>query len=147
MSSQSTHTVRFDDIKHAWHLIDAKGQPLGRLASTVAQLLRGKHKPTFSNHLDNGDGVIVINAEKVVLTGKKWEKKFYYHHSQIPGGLNKEAYRSLRDRKPEFMIEKAVRGMLTRNCLGRRIIGKLKVYRGSNHPHAAQKPTPYTVSR
>ncbi len=137
----TTHVVKAADIKPQWFILDAAGQPLGRLASKVAHILRGKHKPTFSTHLDNGDGVIVINAEKVGLSGNKLENKFYQHHSGIPGGFSAESYRDLIERKPEFIIEKAVWGMLPKGPLGRKTIKKLKVYRGAAHPHAAQQPT------
>lgn len=126
----------------AWWVVDADGQSLGRLASEIAKILRGKHKPTFTPHVDTGDYVIVINASKVRLTGSKLDTKFYYRHSGTPGGFRKEAYRQLLARKPEFPIEKAVRNMLPKNVLGRQMLTKLKVYRASDHPHAAQKPQP-----
>ena len=131
----------------AWFVVDATDKPLGRLASEVARVLRGKHKPTYTPHQDTGDFVIVVNAGKVKLTGQKLDKKFYYRHSGIPGGFRAEAYRDLLDRKPEFPIEKAVKGMLPKNVLGREMLGKLKVYATPDHPHAAQKPVPYTISQ
>lgn len=129
----------------AWWVVDATGKPLGRLASEVARVLRGKHKPTFAPHVDTGDFVVVVNADKVLLTGNKLDKKFFYHHSGIPGGFKTESYRHLLERKPEFPIEKAVRGMLPKNVLGREMLTKLKVYATPDHPHAAQKPQVLTV--
>jgi large subunit ribosomal protein L13 len=124
----------------AWWVVDATDKPLGRLASEVAARLRGKHKPTFTPHVDTGDFVIVVNADKVKLTGQKLDKKFYYHHSGIPGGFKAVSYRHLLEDKPTFPIEKAVKGMLPKNVLGREMFGKLKVYASPDHPHAAQKP-------
>ncbi len=129
----------------AWFVVDATDKPLGRLASEVARVLRGKHKPTYTPHQDTGDFVIVVNAGKIKLTGNKLEKKFYYRHSGVPGGFRAEAYRDLIDRKPEFPLEKAVKGMLPKNVLGREMFGKLKVYSTPDHPHAAQKPLALTV--
>jgi len=126
----------------AWWVIDASGKPLGRLASNVARVLRGKHKPQYTPYEDAGDFVIVVNAGKVLLTGGKLEKKFYFHHSGIPGGFRAEKYEHLLARKPAFVIEKAVRGMLPKGVLGRRMFTKLKVYATPDHPHAAQKPQP-----
>lgn len=123
-----------------WYVVDAKGKTLGRLASEVAKILRGKHKPSYSPHLDVGDYVIVVNAEKVVLTGKKIEQKEYIYHSEYPGGLKVTPYRILLQKKPELVFRKAVRGMLPHNRLGRKMIKKLKVYRGPEHPHIAQQP-------
>ena len=125
-----------------WWVIDAEGKPLGRLATQIATILRGKHKPTFTPHVDTGDFVIVVNAAKVKLTGNKLDKKFFYHHSGAPGGFRQEPYRHLMARKPEFPIEKAVKGMLPKNVLGRQMITKLKVYATADHPHVAQKPQP-----
>ncbi len=129
-----------------WWVIDAEGKPLGRLASTIATVLRGKNKPTFTPHVDTGDFVIVVNAAKVKLTGRKLEQKHYYRHSGEPGGFRAESYGHLMQRKPELPIQKAVKGMLPKNILGRELITKLKVYAGPDHPHAAQKPEPLTVS-
>jgi len=123
-----------------WWVVDAEGKSLGRLASEIAKILRGKHKPTFTPHVDTGDFVIVVNAGKVKLTGSKLDKKQYYHHSGAPGGFRTEPYRLLIVRKPELPIEKAVKNMLPKNVLGRQMLGKLKVYATPNHPHAAQKP-------
>jgi len=124
----------------AWWVIDATDKPLGRLASEVASRLRGKHKPTYTPHVDTGDFVIVVNAAKVKLTGNKLDKKFYNRHSGIPGGFKATSYRDLLEDKPTFPIEKAVKGMLPKNVLGREMFGKLKVYVTPDHPHVAQKP-------
>jgi len=128
-----------------WWVVDATDQPLGRLATRVAMVLRGKNKPTFTPHVDTGDFVIVVNASKVKLTGRKLEQKKYVRHSGEPGGFREEAYGKLLVRKPELPIEKAVKGMLPKNILGRDLITKLKVYAGPDHPHAAQKPAPLPV--
>ncbi len=133
------------DAGRSWFVIDATDKPLGRLASEVARVLRGKHKPTFTPHQDTGDFVIVVNAGKVKLTGNKLDGKFYYRHSGIPGGFRAEAYRDLLDRKPEFPIEKAVKGMLPKNVLGRQMLTKLKVYATPDHPHTAQKPQALSI--
>ncbi len=130
----------------SWYVVDAAGKPLGRLASEIARVLRGKHKPTFTPHQDTGDFVIVVNADKVRLTGNKLDQKHYYHHSGIPGGFSAESYRHLLERKPAFPIEKAVKGMLPKNVLGREMLTKLKVYATPDHPHAAQKPQPLKVN-
>jgi large subunit ribosomal protein L13 len=130
------------EASRAWWVVDATDKPLGRLASEIAHVLRGKHKPTFTTHEDTGDFVIVVNADKVRLTGNKLDGKFYYSHSGIPGGFAAESYRHLLARKPTFPIEKAVKGMLPKNVLGREMITKLKVYATPDHPHAAQKPQP-----
>jgi len=130
----------------AWWVVDATDKPLGRLASEVARVLRGKHKATFTPHEDAGDFVIVVNADKVKLTGNKLDKKFYYHHSGIPGGFTAESYRHLLARKPTFPIEKAVKGMLPKNVLGRQMLTKLKVYATADHPHVAQKPLALSVT-
>jgi large subunit ribosomal protein L13 len=126
----------------AWWVVDASGKPLGRLASEVARVLRGKHKPQYTPHEDTGDFVIVVNANKVHLSGDKLDKKYYFHHSGIPGGFRAESYKHLLARKPTFVLEKAVRGMLPKGVLGRRMFTKLKVYATPDHPHAAQKPQP-----
>jgi large subunit ribosomal protein L13 len=125
-----------------WWVIDAEGKPLGRLASRIAMVLRGKHKPSFTPHVDTGDFVIVVNAEKVLLTGRKMEQKNYYHHSGEPGGFRVEPYDKLFDRKPTLPVTKAVKGMLPKSILGRDLLDKLRVYSGPSHPHAAQKPEP-----
>ena len=142
-----TYTPKPGEITRAWHVIDATDVVLGRLASQTAILLRGKHKATFAPHVDTGDFVIIVNAEKVVLTGAKAEQKKAYRHSGYPGGLTAQTYADLLDKHPEKAIEKAVRGMLPKNSLGRQQLTKLKVYAGAEHPHAAQKPQPYTISQ
>jgi large subunit ribosomal protein L13 len=129
-------------LNRAWWVIDAEGKPLGRLASRIATVLRGKNKPTFTPHVDAGDFVIVVNAQKVKLTGKKLDQKEYVRHSGEPGGFRSETYGHLLERKPELPITKAVKGMLPKNTLGRELLTKLKVYAGPDHPHAAQKPQP-----
>jgi large subunit ribosomal protein L13 len=142
-----TYTPKPGEVDRAWHVIDASDVVLGRLASQTARLLRGKHKPVFAPHVDTGDFVIIINADKVVLTGSKSEQKRVYRHSGYPGGLKSERYTDLLARDPERAIERAVRGMIPKNSLGREVLGKLKVYAGPEHPHAAQKPTPYTLTQ
>ncbi|MCR4403437.1 MAG: 50S ribosomal protein L13 [Firmicutes bacterium] len=128
-----------------WYVVDAEGKTLGRLASQVAEILRGKHKPTYTPSLDTGDHVIVINAEKVKVTGSKAQDKIYYTHSGYPGGLRAVPYEVMISKKPEVVIEHAVMGMLPHNRLGRSLRRKLKVYRGAEHPHAAQKPKPLDI--
>lgn len=125
-----------------WWVIDAEGKPLGRIASKIATVLRGKNKPTFTPHVDTGDFVIVVNAKKVLLTGRKSEQKEYVRHSGEPGGFRSQSYAEVIEHKPELPIQKAVRGMLPKNILGRELLTKLKVYPGPDHPHAAQKPQP-----
>ncbi|TGG86922.1 MAG: 50S ribosomal protein L13 [Aphanocapsa feldmannii 277cV] len=135
-----------DSIDRAWHVVDASGQCLGRLASEIACLLRGKHKPSFTPHLDTGDFVVVVNAEKVKVSGSKATDKLYRRHSGRPGGMKVETFQHLQARLPERIIEAAVKGMLPRNVLGRRLFRKLKVYKGSEHPHAAQQPRPLSLN-
>ncbi len=142
-----TYTPKPGDVERTWHVIDADGVVLGRLATQVATLLRGKHKATYAPHVDTGDFVIVINADKVVLTGAKREQKMAYRHSGYPGGLRAVPYGRLLDTKPERAVEKAVRGMIPKTTLGRQQLGKLKVYAGPEHPHAAQKPQPFEISQ
>ena len=142
-----TFTPKGGEITRQWHIIDATDVVLGRLASQAAILLRGKHKTTFAPHLDMGDFVIVINADKVALTGSKLDQKRAYRHSGHPGGLSSMNYTELLAKHPERAVEKAIRGMLPGNSLGRQQLGKLKVYTGAQHPHAAQQPTPYTISQ
>ncbi len=136
----STYMAKPNEIKKKWYIINAEGKALGRVASEAARLLRGKHKPVYTPHVDTGDYVIVINAEKVILTGKKLQQKQYIRHSGYPGGLKVTPYERLLKEKPELAIEKAVKGMLPHNRLGRAQGRKLKVYRGEEHPHAAQQP-------
>jgi large subunit ribosomal protein L13 len=140
-----TYTPKPGDVERTWHVIDATDVVLGRLATQVATLLRGKHKPTFAPHVDNGDFVIVINADKVALTGNKRETKLAYRHSGYPGGLRSVTYAELLAKRPERAIEKAVRGMLPKNSLAAQQLSKLKVYSGSEHPHAAQQPKPFEI--
>jgi large subunit ribosomal protein L13 len=135
-----TYFPKEGDIKPRWFVIDAEGEVLGRLSTRIATIISGKNKPTYTPFLDTGDHVIVINAEKIVLTGRKESDKLYRHHSGYPGGLKEKAARFVRAEKPEQMIESAVWGMLPKNRLGRKMLKKLKVYRGSQHPHEAQQP-------
>ena len=145
--AQTFHTwsPKASEIERQWQLVDADGQILGRLATQVATLLRGKHKPTFATHMDNGDFVIVINAEKIQVTGKKPEQKMYYRYSGYPGGLKAEPYRLLSQRHPDRIIKFAVKGMLPKNRLGRKLLKKLHIYAGPRHPHAAQQPKQYVI--
>jgi large subunit ribosomal protein L13 len=140
-----TFSPKDSDITRQWHVIDATDVVLGRLASHVAVLLRGKHKPIFAPHVDTGDFVIVINADKVALSGAKLEDKKAYRHSGYPGGLSATSYKDLMVKHPTRAVEKAVKGMLPKNSLGRKTFGKLKVYAGPTHPHQAQQPQPYEI--
>lgn len=142
-----TYTPKPDEITRDWLVIDATDVVLGRLASHIAVLLRGKHKPTFAPHVDTGDFVIVINAEKVALTGAKLEQKKAYTHSGYPGGLSTTTYAQMLAKHPTRAVEKAVRGMLPKNSIGRAQLNKLKVYAGAEHPHAAQQPKPYSLTQ
>ncbi|MBT7802842.1 MAG: 50S ribosomal protein L13 [Microbacteriaceae bacterium] len=135
------------DVQHDWLVIDATNVVLGRLASHVAALLRGKHKPAFAPHMDMGDHVIILNADKVALTGSKLTQKMAYHHSGYPGGLSATSYENLMENNPVRAVEKAIRGMLPKNTLGREQMSKLKVYAGGEHPHQAQQPKPYTLDQ
>lgn len=141
----TTQSLQPGAIARKWHLIDATDQPLGRLASRIATILRGKHRPTYTPNADLGDFVVVINAERIRLTGNKMNDKLYQRHSGIPGGFKAEPYRLLLQRRPAWAIEKAVRGMLPKTKLGRKMRGKLKVYAGPKHPHEAQKPAPMSA--
>jgi large subunit ribosomal protein L13 len=136
-----TYAVKASEIERQWWVVDATGQTLGRLATRIATLLEGKHKPIYSPHLDTGDHVVVLNAAKVKVTGNKLAQKRYYRHSNYPGGLKEESLEALLERKPELVIERAVKGMLPRNRLGRAMFKKMKVYSGAEHPHQAQQPT------
>ena len=140
-----TFVPKKEEIEHKWWLIDAEGKVLGRLATEVAVLLRGKSKPEFVNFLDSGDFVVVINAEKIKLTGKKLEQKKYYSHSGYPGGIKEKNLKDLMNSSPEEVIRRAVWGMIPKNKLGRKVHKKLKVYRGPNHPHEAQNPVEYKL--
>ncbi|MFU8818701.1 MAG: 50S ribosomal protein L13 [Desulfurivibrio sp.] len=135
-----THLVPVKDIDRKWYVVDAEEMILGRLASEIATRLRGKHKPIYSTFMDTGDFVVVLNAGKVRLTGNKWDDKVYYRHTGHMGGLKQETASELRDSKPEELVYRAVKGMLPKNSLGRKQLKKLKVYTGSDHPHAAQQP-------
>lgn len=135
-----TYATTPADIKREWWIVDAEGKTLGRLASQIAHVLRGKHKPIFTPHLDTGDYVIVINAEKINVTGQRLDQKVYYHHSHRPGGLRAIGLRDQLQRFPDRPIKEAVKGMLPKNALGHQMIGKLRVYKGTQHPHTAQQP-------
>ena len=135
-----TYVTKASDIERKWYVVDASGKTLGRLASTVATILRGKNKPTFSPSIDTGDNVIVINAEKIKVTGKKLSDKIYYSHSDYPGGMRETTLAEMIDKKPAKVIELAVKGMLPSGPIGKQMISKLHVYAGAEHPHAAQKP-------
>jgi large subunit ribosomal protein L13 len=142
-----TYSPKAGDVTRQWHVIDATDVVLGRLASQTATLLRGKHKPTYAPHVDGGDFVVIINADKVALTGNKREQKLAYSHSGFPGGLSSTSYTRLLEENPRKAVEKAVRGMIPHTKLGRQVIKKLKVYSGSEHPHAAQSPQPFEISQ
>ncbi|AIO18079.1 50S ribosomal protein L13 [Candidatus Izimaplasma bacterium HR1] len=135
-----TYMANSDTVERKWFVVDAKGKRLGRLATEVASVIRGKHKPTFTPHVDCGDYVIVINAKEIELTGKKWDDKKYYRHSQYPGGLSTTTAKEMNNKFPERIVEFAVKGMLPKGKLGRAMYKKLFVYAGAEHPHAAQKP-------
>ena len=135
-----TYMQRKEDVTRAWYVIDAEGQTLGRLATKVANVLRGKHKATYTPHIDCGDFIIIVNAEKAVLTGNKLEDKMYYNHSMYPGGLRVRSAKVMKEQYPVEMVERAVKGMLPHNRLGRQMYKKLFVYAGNEHPHMAQKP-------
>lgn len=140
-----TFSATPSDIKRDWYLIDASGKTLGRLATQIAHRLRGKHKPTFTPHMDTGDYIVVINAKDIQVTGRKATDKLYRHHSGYPGGLKTISFDKLKAKKPELIIEKAVKGMLPKGPLGREMFRKLRVYPGAEHQHAAQQPTPLEI--
>ncbi|AOY84444.1 50S ribosomal protein L13 [Moorena producens JHB] len=142
---EKTHIPTKDSIEKKWYVVDATNQRLGRLASEIAIILRGKNKPTYTPHMDTGDFVIVVNAEKVMVTGRKRDQKLYRRHSGRPGGMKTETFAQLQARIPERIIEKAVKGMLPKNSLGRQLFKKLKVYTGQTHPHEAQQPQELTI--
>jgi large subunit ribosomal protein L13 len=142
-----TYSPKSADVQRQWHVIDATDVVLGRLATQVATLLRGKHKPIFAPHVDTGDFVIVVNAAKVALTGNKREQKIAYRHSGYPGGLRRTPYSELLEKRPERAVERAVKGMLPHNTLGRQMLSKLKVYAGPDHPHQAQRPVPFEITQ
>ena len=141
----ATQSAKASEIERKWYVVDAAGQPLGRLASKVAHVLRGKHRPEYTPHVDTGDFVIVINAAQVRLTGNKLANKQYQRHSGYPGGLTSESYGDLLERKPSFVVERAVKGMLPKNSLGRQMFRKLKVHAEGTHPHVAQQPEPFPL--
>ena len=140
-----TYMQRKEDVTRSWYVVDAEGQTLGRLATKVANVLRGKHKPTYTPHIDGGDYVIVVNADKVVLTGNKLNDKIYYNHSRYTGGLRERTAKEMVEKYPVEMVERAVKGMLPKGRLGRQMYKKLFVYAGENHPHSAQKPVELKV--
>lgn len=137
---EKTYVTKPEDVQREWYVVDATGQTLGRLASQVARFLRGKHKPIYSPAIDVGDCVIVVNADKIHVTGRKLDQKIYYRHSGYPGGLKEVTLRNALNKRPTWVVEHAVRGMLPKNRLGRRMFKRLKVYAGSEHPHSAQQP-------
>lgn len=140
-----TYTPKAEDIQRSWWLVDASGKPLGRLATEVARILRGKHKPMYTPHLDTGDHVVVINAAKVALTGRKAEQKTYFRHSGYMGGEKHIPFKRMLEKHPERVVERAVKGMLPKNTLGREMRKKLRVYAGSEHPHQGQRPEPLEI--
>lgn len=146
-SAKMTKSIRKEDVSRDWWVVDATDMTVGRLATQVAVLLRGKHKPSFTPHVDNGDFVVVINADKVLMMGKRAEQKDYKHHTGYPGGQVVRTFKQLIVSKPEFIVEHAVKGMCPKNKLGRQIIKKLKVYSGNEHPHTAQQPKDFTLSK
>jgi large subunit ribosomal protein L13 len=141
-----TSLPQIDSLERQWYLVDAENKTLGRLATEVAAVLRGKNNPSFTPHLDTGDFVVVVNAEKIRVSGSKSTQKLYRRHSGRPGGMKTETFEALQDRIPERIVEKAIKGMLPHNALGRQMFRKLKVYKGSEHPHAAQKPQPLQLN-
>ncbi|MGN7477599.1 50S ribosomal protein L13 [Solibacillus silvestris] len=142
---RTTFMAKGQEVERKWLVVDAEGQTLGRLASEVAAILRGKHKPTFTPNVDTGDHVIIINADKIELTGNKLQKKIYYRHTQFAGGLKQRTAGEMKEKYPTQMLELAIKGMLPKNSLGRQMFSKLNVYTGSEHPHAAQKPEAYEL--
>ncbi len=140
-----TYSPKAGEVTHAWHVIDAEDVVLGRLATQAATLLRGKHKPTYAPHMDTGDFVVVVNAEKVALTGNKRDQAFAYRHSGYPGGLRAQSFGDVLEKHPERLLEKAIKGMLPKGRLGRAMGKKLKVYAGPEHPHQAQNPQPFEI--
>ena len=142
-----TYSPKPGEVTRAWHVIDAEDVILGRLATQAAHLLRGKHKPTYAPHVDTGDFVVIVNAEKVALTGKKREQSFVYRHSGYPGGLKQRSFGDMLEKRPERLLERTITGMLPKNRLGRAMASKLKVYAGPTHPHAAQKPQPFEIAK
>jgi large subunit ribosomal protein L13 len=144
-TAKITKSLRKEDVTRAWYVIDAAGLTVGRLSTQVAIILRGKHKPSFTPHVDNGDFVVIVNAEKIVLEGKRAEQKEYFHHTLYPGGDRFKSFEQMIKTKPEYVLEHSIRGMLPKTKLGRAIIKKLKVYAGENHPHSAQLPVKFEL--
>ncbi|WLR50995.1 50S ribosomal protein L13 [Bacillus tianshenii] len=142
---RTTFMAKHNEVERKWFVVDAEGKTLGRLSTEVASILRGKHKPTYTPHVDTGDNVIIINAEKIELTGKKLSDKIYYRHSNHPGGLKSRTANEMRTKYPERMLEIAIKGMLPKGPLGRQMVKKLHVYAGNEHPHTAQKPEVYEL--
>jgi large subunit ribosomal protein L13 len=142
-----TYSPKAGEVNRAWHVIDAQDVVLGRLATQAATLLRGKHKPTYAPHVDTGDFVVIVNAEKVALTGNKRDQAFVYRHSGHPGGLSKRSFGEMLEKQPERLVERAIKGMLPHTRLGRAMAAKLKVYAGPAHPHAAQQPQPFEITK
>ncbi|GLY52278.1 50S ribosomal protein L13 [Lentzea sp. NBRC 102530] len=142
-----TYSPKPGEVTRTWHVIDAQDVVLGRLATQAATLLRGKHKPTYAPHVDTGDFVVIINADKVALTGSKRDQEFQYRHSGFPGGLRKQSFGEVLDTRPDRLVEKAIKGMLPKNRLGRQIANKLKVYAGPSHPHEAQQPQAFEIKK
>ncbi|ASU80129.1 50S ribosomal protein L13 [Actinopolyspora erythraea] len=140
-----TYSPKAGEVTHAWHVIDAENVVLGRLATQAATLLRGKHKPTYAPHMDTGDFVVIVNADKVALTGKKRDQAFVYRHSGYPGGLKKNSFGEMLDNKPERLLEQTIKGMLPKGKLGRAMAKKLRVYAGPDHPHHSQQPQPFEI--
>ena len=140
-----TYSAKPADIQHEWFIIDASGKTLGRMAAEIAHRLRGKHKPEYTPHMDMGDYVVVVNCEKIQVTGAKRTDKIYYHHTGFPGGIKAASFEQVIERAPERVIQRAVKGMMPRNPLGRAMLKKLKVYAGPAHPHSAQQPQPLTI--
>ncbi|MCH7741065.1 MAG: 50S ribosomal protein L13 [Proteobacteria bacterium] len=140
-----THSARKEDVKHAWYVVDATDKTLGRMSTQIAIRLRGKHKAEYTPHVDTGDYIVVVNAEKVKVTGNKARDKTYYHHTGFPGGIKSITFEKLIEKAPERVIQMAVKGMMPKNKLSRSMLSKLKVYAGSEHPHAAQKPQPLEI--
>ena len=142
-----TYSPKAGEVNRAWHVIDAQDVVLGRLATQAATLLRGKHKPIYAPHVDTGDFVIIVNAEKVALTGNKRDQAFVYRHSGFPGGLRKRSFGEMLEKQPDRLLEQAIKGMLPHTRLGRAMASKLKVYAGPEHPHAAQQPQPFEITK
>ena len=140
-----TYSARPEQVKHDWFVVDVAGKTLGRISTEIAHRLRGKHKPEYTPHVDTGDFIVVVNADKVTVTGNKAEGKLYQHHTGYPGGLKETNFNKLQAKHPTRIIEKAVKGMLPKNTLGRAMFRKLKVYAGAEHPHAAQQPKEFTI--